>query len=372
MHPQPLDRIKALAAYSPGLSIDESREKYDLGQAIKLASNENPLGASPLVIDAIRANAPLAFRYPRGGNPELARALAGIHDVDPGVVAIGNGSDEIIDLLIRILVEPAKHNVVCFEPCFSIYPLQARIANVETRRQPLNSDFSFDFVDLLEQVDENTRIVFVTTPDNPSGHCPPLEDVKALAGALATNYPRALLFVDEAYMDFVPEEKGFSLLANHYLPANVAVCRTFSKSWGLAGLRLGYAVLPPELADGFWRARLPFSVNILAERAALAALQDSAFRELTLATVREGREFLYNGLQKLGCKVWRSAANFLMFRLPPEGPKADQCFQELLRQGIIIRPLKSYGLADNFRVSVGNPCENRMFLDAMTRILQAG
>ncbi|MDO5484304.1 MAG: histidinol-phosphate transaminase, partial [Desulfovibrionaceae bacterium] len=238
--------------------------------------------------------------------------------------------------------------------------------------QPLNEDFSFDFDALLALVDDSTRLVFVTAPDNPSGYCPPREEVARLARQLAKRAPHCLLVVDEAYADFADDETATSLLTAGELPENTAFLRTFSKSWGLAGLRLGYAVLPPQLADYCWRARLPFSVNILAEEAGLAVLADTAFREATLTTVREGRARLSEGLRALGCTVWPSAANFLLFRLPETlggTGMAQACFEALLQNGIIIRPLKSYDLPEHLRVSVGNAQENETFLTAMQNFL---
>ena len=157
-----------------------------------------------------------------------------------------------------MLAVPGKHSVVCFEPCFSLYPIQARICGVETRRCPLSPDYSFDLDALFSLVDAGTRLVFVTTPDNPSGYCPPLAAMRRLAKQLERHFPRCLLVVDEAYMDFAGASCGeaprFSLLASGDLPANVAILRTFSKSYGLAGLRLGYGVLPAELVGFYWRA----------------------------------------------------------------------------------------------------------------------
>lgn len=364
----PLARVAALAPYAPGRSIAEIRAQYGLEQVIKLASNENPLGASPLAVEAISRHAGMAFRYPQGGNPRLAAALAKRHNVPESCIAAGNGSDEIIDLLLRILADPGLHNIVCFEPCFSIYPIQAAIAGIETRRAPLPANFVFDFNALIELADAQTRLVFITTPDNPSGYCPPLADVLNLAKQLERVAPEALLVIDEAYMDFAPEEKLASALAAGLIPANAGFLRTFSKSWGLAGMRLGYGVLPPVVADAFWRARLPFSISILAEEAALAALADDAFRAATLAAVATGRQRLRAGLEELGCEVWPSAANFLMFRLPQDR-EADKCFACLLGRGIIIRQLKSYGLQQHLRVSVGNARENEIFLAAMRAFL---
>jgi len=376
--PEPRSGIAGLKPYAPGLSIAQIQQQYGLSQVIKLASNENPLGASPLAQEAVRRHAASLFRYPQGGNPRLVSALAEHHKVAPQRVVVGNGSDELIDLLLRILAEPGRHSVVCFKPCFSIYPIQSRICGLEVRRQPLNADFSFDFEALLAQVDDTTRLVFITTPDNPSGYCPAREDVARLAEALARRAPQCLLVVDEAYADLADDETAVSLLAAGNLPENTAFLRTFSKSWGLAGMRLGYAVLPPEVADYCWRARLPFSVNILAEEAGLAALADTAFREATLRTVRQGRVCLSKGLQSLGCTVWPSAANFLLFSLPRQGQGSDAaheantraCFEFLLRRGIIIRPLTSYDLPGHLRVSVGDSSENAAFLAAMRDFLQ--
>lgn len=366
--PAPLPAIQALAPYTPGLSIAEIAARYDLPQVIKLASNENPLGCSPLATEAISRCAASAFRYPQGGNPRLAAALARKYHAPADRIAIGNGSDEIIDLLIRILAQPGEHNLVCFEPCFSIYPIQAQINGVACKRQPLEPDFSFDFQKLLALVDTDTRLVFITTPDNPSGYLPPLASVRQLADDLARKAPRALLVIDEAYMDFAPDEAASSLLRQGRLPANTAILRTFSKSYGLAGLRIGFAVLPERIAAAYWAARLPFSLNLLAEEAALAALDDACFHALTLKTVTAGRQILREALESMGCAVYPSAANFLMFSLPA-GHAASACFEHLLRKGVIIRPLKSYGLPHLLRVSVGNKAENKAFIAAMADFL---
>ncbi len=364
--------IAALKPYVPGKSIEEIRLRYGLDEVVKLASNENPLGTPPLAVEAIRRCAAASFRYPQSGNPRLAAALAELHGVDAGRIAIGNGSDEILDMLIRMMAVPGQDNVVCFLPCFSIYPIQSRICGVEIRRQPLNDDFSFNFDALLDKVTDRTRLVFITTPDNPSGYCPPRSTVLSLAERLAARAPQALLVIDEAYMDFAGDdaagESRFSLLASGELPENAAVCRTFSKSYGLAGLRVGYAVLPETLAQYYWRARLPFSVNILAEEAALAALRDTAFREATLSLVRTERQRLSQRLRDMGFSVWPSQANFLLCRPGDGAPDAASCCEALLRRGFIVRPLDSYSLPDYLRVSIGTEWENTAFLAALADV----
>ncbi|MCR4666185.1 MAG: histidinol-phosphate transaminase [Desulfovibrio sp.] len=361
--------IVALDAYTPGLSIDEIRQKYNCASIIKMASNENPLGVPPLAAEAIRRHAEEAFRYPRGGNPRLVKALARHHDVPENTIICGNGSDEIIDLLIRMLCEPREHAIVCFNPCFSLYPIQARISDIAVESTPLRDDFSFDFDALLGKVDARSRLVFLTTPDNPSGYCPPLSDVRAFAETLLERFPRCLLVIDEAYVDFCEHEEEHSLLRAKAMLPNTVCMRTFSKSFGLAGLRLGYAVVPEILADAYWRARLPFSVNLLAEEAGLAALADHAFRDETLRVVKEGRKTISENLTRMGCTVMPSEANFLLFSLP-SGHDVNECFTTLLSKGIIIRTLKGYNLPNHLRVSVGNEAENKAFLAAMDDYLR--
>ncbi|MEG2172129.1 MAG: histidinol-phosphate transaminase [Desulfovibrionaceae bacterium] len=353
-------------AYVPGLSIDEIRQKYHLDTVIKMASNENPLGTSPLVQAALQRHAAKAFRYPQGGNPRLVAALAAFHRVDPARIVLGNGSDEIIDMLLRMRAAPHVDNMVCFRPCFSIYPLQAQLCGIEVRQQNLAEDFSFSWQALRALVDEHTALVFVTTPDNPSGWCPPRDEVLAFARSLPAG---CLLVVDEAYMDFADDEQAQSLLHVPDCPENILFLRTFSKSFGLAGLRLGYGIFSPVLAEYFWRVRLPFSVNILAEEAGLAALDDDVFRAETLRVVREGRHLVHKTLTAMGCTVYPSQANFCMFAPPPSGPPALELFEQLLRQGIIIRPLQSYALPHLLRVSVGNTAENAAFVHAMHTIV---
>ncbi len=367
--------VEDFSPYSAGLSIDEIREKYGLAEVIKMASNENPLGASPLVQKAIARAAGGVFRYAQSGNPRLSAALAGRYGVRPENIVTGNGSDEVIDLLIRARVVPGKHNVAAFNPCFSLYKLQSRLCGVEFRQAGLKPDFTFDWDGLRARIDENTALVFITTPDNPSGYCPPRSEVAAFAASLPDG---CLLAVDEAYIDFCPEEKGGEdahsllpdLVRNGFDKGNTVILRTFSKSYGLAGLRLGFGIMPALLADYLRRIRPPFSVNVLAEEAGLAALEDSAFRQATLETVAEGRNFLNAALAGLGCFVYPTWSNFIMFTLPSDYPEgAAEFFEALLRRGIIIRRLSSYGLPEHLRLSVGNEMENKAFVRAAREIL---
>lgn len=364
---QPSDRVRddvrEFTPYAPGLSMEEIKERYGLSRVIKLASNENPLGASPLVKRVLARKADMVFRYPRAGNPALVAALAAHHGVPGECVVAGNGSDEIIDLLVRVTCRPGIDNVVAFAPCFSIYVQQTRLCGVELRQPPLGADFAFDLPALAGACDERTSLVFLTNPDNPSGYAVPAEEIIALARTLP---PKALLVVDEAYAEFADPAERYSMLARFGQCDNVVVLRTFSKLYGLAGLRLGFGVMPAWLADYMLRVRLPFSVNLLAEAAGLAALEDVDFVAASLETVRRGRTLLADTLAGLGCRLYPSQANFLMFK--PPYPAAD-IFEGLLTRGIIVRALKSYGLPDLLRVSIGNDEENAAFLAAFKDII---
>lgn len=359
--------VLAFDPYSPGLSIDEVRQRFGLDTVVKMASNENPLGVSPVVREVIADHAALAFRYVQAGNPRLAAAIAGYHGVPKERVVPGNGSDEVIDLLVRVCPTPGVHNVVACKPSFSMYSILSRLCGVEFRAVPLKADFSFDWQGLLDAVDEHTSIVFITTPDNPSGWCPPTSEVERFARSLPSS---CLLVIDEAYMDFTDDGGASSLLGRIDEFPNLAVLRTFSKAFGLAGVRLGYGILPVPLADAMRSVHMPFSINLLAEAAGIAALEDRFFYEATLLAVREGREELARGLAALGCRVSPSQANFLMFALP-DGCARDArgVFEVLLSRGMIIRPLASYGLPGHLRVSVGTKEENKLFLAMMKEAL---
>lgn len=362
--------IKAFKPYEPGLSMEEIQERYGVSRVIKMASNENPLGVSPVVRRALEAAAPLAYRYAPAGTPRLTRALAAHLGVDPARVVCGNGSDEVIDLIVRVKARAGRDNIIAFKPCFSIYELQSRLSGIEFRQAPLGQDFAFDFNALISLADDNTAICFVTSPDNPSGRAVLADELASLAQALP---PQCLLVVDEAYVEFTGDLERYSLLSRLDELENVALLRTFSKYYGLAGLRLGYGVMPPWLADLVMRVKLPFSVNCMAEAGGLAALTDQDFTNVTLSTVIEGRDYLSAELTALDCRVLPSKANFLLFYLPGKAMiSADGLFQELLKRGIILRPLTSYGLPDALRVSVGNGRENRELIRNLRELLSRG
>ncbi|MGE4504254.1 MAG: histidinol-phosphate transaminase [Desulfovibrionaceae bacterium] len=349
--------------YTPGLNIEQIQERYGLDTVIKLASNENPLGASPVVRKVIGGRAAHAFRYPLNHSPALVEPLAASLGVAQELVVAGNGSDEIIDMLFRVVAHPGRDNVVCYESCFSMYRMCAKLCGVEYREVPRGPGFALPLEAMAEAADENTAMVIVTTPDNPTGLAVTVQALERLADALPEG---TLLVVDGAYTEFARPAEAYDPTPLAASREDVVVLRTFSKAYGLAGLRLGYGVMPVWLADYLRRARIPFTVNQLAEAAGIAALEDGVFLAETLRTVFEGRAFLAGELGGLGCEVLPSESNFLMFR---PGKDAALVHEGLLSRGIIVRPLASFGFGEWLRVNVGTMAENRALVAALEEVL---
>lgn len=359
MRPEILD----FDSYKPGLSIEQIKEKYGLVNVVKLASNENPLGVSPVVQKTIERHAADVFRYPQNHSPVLTAELSEYLGIGEEHIVVGNGSDEIIDMMIRMKCRPGQDNIVCYGNCFSMYRLTAKLCGVEYREVQRGESFELPLDKLAEAADENTAFVFVTSPDNPTGLAASVEDLSVLAGVLPED---CLLVVDEAYIDFVWPPESYTPLQAYDKFHNLVVLRTFSKAFGLAGMRLGYGVMPAFMAEKLKNARIPFTVNVLAELAGVEALRDDDFYNHTLQVVMHGREYLHGELEKLGCEVTPSQANFLMFQPPIP---AQTLFEELLKKGVIVRPLASFGLGKHIRVNVGTDRENEFFINAFREIV---
>jgi len=363
--------VASFEPYEAGLSMEEIRKKYGLEKVVKMASNENPYGVSDKVLQRIKESASQSSRYPQSCNPKLVQALATYFgkkypSITEKRIFIGNGSDEIIDLLFRVRTVAGEHNVATFDPCFGVYKTQAKFHGCELRQTPLNPDFTFNFDALLSLVDDKTSMLLITSPDNPSGRLASKADLIRVAKALPKS---CLLVIDEAYIEFAGNEKEVSLIADLDSLPNVAIMRTFSKVYGLAGLRVGYIILPEQLANYMWRVRLPFSINILAQEAAITALEDEAFKQKTIELSIIGRNKISSALKKLGCQVFPSASNFVMFQLPENKLTAKEFNVKLLEKGYIIRSLAAYNLPDYLRVSVGTEEQNDEFLALSESIL---
>jgi len=354
--------IQDFKPYVPGLSIDEIKARYGLTRVVKLASNENPLGTSPLARKAAERAAALGFRYPQNHNPALVAAIAARLGAPVENVVAGHGSDEMIDLLLRVVGRDGDH-VLCWSHAFSMYRLTAKLCGLECREAPRDPDAPLPLEALARAADERTAVVFVTSPDNPTGRAARLDELRALADRLPEG---TILAVDEAYVDFARPLEEHSALPLALERDNVIALRTFSKAYGLAGFRLGFGVMPPWLAQAMTRARIPFTIGVLDEAAGIAGLTDDAFLAATLETVHAGIDRLTAGLTELGCVVGPSQANFLMFTPPRPG---QEVFQGLLERGVIVRPLASFGLPERIRVSVGTEEENEIFLRELAGVL---
>lgn len=357
------DSIKAISPYVPGKPIETLEREYGITDSIKLASNENPLGPSPLAVNALRDVIGKLHRYPDGAGHQLTHRLARFLAVKPSQIVIGNGSDDILALLARVLLQPGDE-VVVPHPSFLLYKATAQSASAVPVVVPLK-EMNIDLEAMLERVGARTRLIFICNPNNPTGTIASRDTFESFLAALPS---QVVVVVDEAYIEFVRDSNSFTGI--DYLAANIAVVtlRTFSKLYGLAGLRVGYGVMPVELADMLNRVRMPFNVNTLAQVAAAAALDDFEFRERTLATVHQGLDFLYTELGRRGLRYFPTQANFFLIDV---GRSADEVFEAMLRQGVIVRSMTSYGYPRFIRVNVGLPIENERFLKALDLVLKA-
>ncbi len=352
--------IQAIAPYQPGKPISELQRELGLTDIIKLASNENPLGTSPKALAAIRAGLAQLARYPDGSAYALKSALAEKLGVATEAIVIGNGSNEVLELVAQSFLVPGLEAIYC-EHAFAVYPLAIQAAGA-TGIEVQALDFGTDPAAILAAVTANTRIVFIANPNNPTGT---LLDAKALENLLADIPARILVVVDEAYNEYLPSHLRADTVAWMSRFPNLIITRTFSKIYGLAGLRVGYALCHPDVADMLNRVRQPFNVNSLAQDAALAALSDEAFLKESFATNQRGLAQLTLGFGELSLSMIPSVANFISFHVGD----AAGVFQKLLKCGIIVRPIANYGLPEYLRVSVGVEQENQSFLRALKEVL---
>ncbi|MBI5896675.1 MAG: histidinol-phosphate transaminase [Desulfobacterales bacterium] len=354
--------IYTIPPYVPGKPVEELERELCISGSIKLASNENPLGPSPKALAALGAAAPKLHRYPDGEGFELTQGLARHLKVKPDQIVLGNGSDDLLGMLARVLLQPGDEAIVP-DPSFLMYTIVVQSAGAVPVKVPLDQRLAMDLPAMLAKVGPRTRMVFICNPNNPTGTA---IGRRAYDDFLAALPERVLVVVDEAYYEFVRDGGCVSGLAYLEAPRTVVTLRTFSKAYGLAGLRVGYGVMDARLAELLNRVRMPFNVNSLGQVAATAALDDSAFLQKTLATVHQGLDFLYAELSKRGLRYFPTQANFFLIDV---GRPADEVFQALLRQGVIVRSMRAYGYPTYIRLSVGLPEENLRFLRALDAVL---
>lgn len=358
--------VQKLSPYVPGKPVDELARELDIDPAriIKLASNENPLGASPKALAAIRDELAELTRYPDGNGFNLKARLAERYGVQANQVTLGNGSNDILELVARAYLAPGL-NAVFSEHAFAIYPIVTQAVGADARVASAK-DWGHDLPAMLAAIDSNTRVVFIANPNNPTGTW---FGPSALADFLAAVPENVLVVLDEAYIEYAEGAElpnGLNYLADY---PNLLVSRTFSKAYGLASLRVGYGVSSPVVADVLNRVRQPFNVNSLALTAACAALDDVEYVAQSRRANEAGMQQLEQGLRLLGLSWIPSKANFLAIDLGREGASV---YQDLLREGVIVRPVGGYGMPNHLRVSIGLPGENARFLEALAKVLARG
>lgn len=354
--------IAEITPYKPGKPIEEVERELGLSRVIKLASNENPLGTSRKVKRAIEDYAGRVHLYPDGAAFELKTALASRLGVRPRELLIGNGSNELIEFLVRGFVREGD-KVLSSEKSFQIYQLATKCAGGIFVEIPMK-DSRFDLKAIRAAVDEKTRLIFIANPNNPTGTYVNRAELDEFLDGIPQD---VIVCLDEAYYDFVEaEDFPDSLFYVKLERPNIIVLRTFSKSYGLAGLRIGFGVACPPLMEYLGKIRQPFNVNSVAQQAALAALSDEAFFNKTIQLVAGGRNYFYKKLDRMKVEYFKSQANFILIRA---GYDAEKVFQALLRKGVVVRSMKTFGLPDYIRVSIGKPDQNRKFCREFRKIV---
>lgn len=353
--------IRGLQPYQPGKPVEELQRELGLTDIIKLASNENPLGPSASVIEAIRSPGEALSRYPDGSAWQLKAELAAHLGVDSGQVTIGNGSNDVLELLARLFLGPGSGAIVA-EHAFVVYPLVATALGADLAVIPA-VDYGLDIAATLATIDARTRCIFIANPNNPTGTWLDEASVRGLLRQVPGN---VIVVLDEAYFEYVTEPDypdGIKLMSEF---PNLVVTRTFSKAYGLASLRVGYAVSHPRIADLMNRIRQPFNVNSLALAAASAALGDQGHVARSVTLNSEGLQQLADGCSRMGLSFIPSVGNFLTVDVARD---ALPVYEALLREGVIVRPIAGYGLPNHLRVTVGLASENERCLAALATVL---
>jgi len=354
--------ILALSAYEPGKPEEELRRELGLERIVKLASNENPYGPSPSAVESVRGEGFSLHRYPDPRGHELRHALASHHGVTAKELCLGNGSNELIDLVCRVFARRGDH-VVFGHPSFPCYRIASVAQELESTAVPLREHVRWNVDDLLDAVTTATKLLFVANPNNPTGSYIGRPDLERLLRDVPED---VVVVVDEAYVEYADADDFIEATELRSLRERLAILRTFSKAYGLAALRVGYAIAPSELIEQLNRLRAPFNVGTPGQHAARVALDDQAHLERTVAaTVRE-RGSLTEQLEAEGLQVVPSQANFLLVDV---GRPGRAVYEALLEDGVIVRPMQS-PLESFVRVTIGTPEENALFLEALRRVLR--
>jgi histidinol-phosphate aminotransferase len=353
--------VQRLIPYKAGKPIEELERELGLTQIIKLASNENPLGPGKKALEAIASALPELALYPDGSGFLLKQALADKYGLDDSQITLGNGSNEILELVARAFLTP-EHDAVFSQHAFAVYPIVTQAVGATSVVVPA-LNYGHDLDAMLLAVTEKTRLVFIANPNNPTGTLLSQSSLAQFINALPDS---CVCVLDEAYFEFVNDVEAIDSIAWLNDHPNLLITRTFSKAYGLAGLRIGYGLSSPQMADILNRVRQPFNNNSLALVAALAALSDDEHLQQTISVNTQGMQQLVEGFKTLSLEWLPSAGNFVLVDLKQAGLPI---YEALLRKGVIVRPVGVYELPNHLRISIGTKIENQVFLEALTDIL---
>ncbi|MGM0440900.1 MAG: histidinol-phosphate transaminase [Elusimicrobiota bacterium] len=365
--PEPRKNVKNFSPYIPGKSIEEVKEEQDIENVVKLASNENAWGVSPKAVEAVKKEVDKVNLYPRSVNTSLNEKIAQKAEVSPDSVITGNGTDELIELLAKTFLSAEdKDNIVISENSFARYKMAAKLMDTEIKRIK-QKNFHIDIRGLYKAIDSNTKLVFIDNPCNPTGTILKKDELEYFLEKIGRQNNPPLVVLDEAYYEYVDDkhyETGLNFLDGK---CPLIVLRTFSKVYGLAGLRIGYGISDVRIIDLINRIRPPFNTNRLAQVGALGAIEDDSFVNKTVKRTREEKEFMYNELDELGVEYIPSQTNFVLIKV---GQKTDRKIcQEALKKGIILRPLGGYKLEGYIRVTIGKRKFNKVLIEELKKYI---
>ncbi len=351
--------IRDLRPYEPGKPIEEVQRELGLKDIVKMASNENPVGPSPLAVRAIRENLDRINLYPDGGGYYLKKKLASSLGVGEDQIILGNGSDEIIRMVVETFLNEGEEAVIA-EPSFVIYKLAVKTINGKCRMVALN-DYQYDMESMAKVVGERTKIVFVANPNNPTGTMVTKSEVESFLAKI----PEGVISVfDEAYFEYIERDDFPETIRYINSGATIICLRTFSKIYGLAGLRIGYGISQPEIVTEMNRVRQPFNANSIAQVAAISALDDREHVEKSREVNRAGKDFLYRELEKRKIAYVPSEANFILVEVGDGAGVASA----LLKKGVIVRDMSCYNLPNFVRVTIGVEEANKRFIEEMAKL----
>ena len=362
---RPAPQISAIVPYPPGKPLEELEREYGITGSIKLASNENPWGPSPKAVAAIAGALTSLHRYPDGSSYYLTEALAGWTGALPAEIVLGNGSNELIEFLVKVFVQPGDE-VITSHPSFLMYQKFVQVRGGVNTVIPLR-EMQHDLEAILAAITARTRLIFLDNPNNP---CATLIGRDRFMEFLRRVPEEVVVVLDEAYVDFVAPELRIDILSLIRKPQGIApvvALRTFSKAFGLAGLRVGFGLMHPEIASLMHRVRQPFNINLLGQIGAAAAIGDRDHYEMTIRETDRGRAWLSAEVERLGCQAYPSHTNFFLIDVRGD---ATRLYEAMLHQGVIVRSMKPYGYPDCIRITVGTAAENQRFVLALGQCLR--